>query len=54
MDPFFTTKRDTGGTGLGLSISYSIINDHSGELQIESEPEKGTTATITLPAVDNA
>jgi C4-dicarboxylate-specific signal transduction histidine kinase len=51
MDPFFTTKRDTGGTGLGLSISYKIIHDLHGELKFESEPGKGTTATIILPAL---
>ncbi len=49
MDPFFTTKRDTGGTGLGLSISYKIISDHHGELKFESEPGKGTSARIILP-----
>ncbi|MFC1898561.1 ATP-binding protein [Candidatus Cloacimonadota bacterium] len=49
MDPFFTTKRDSGGTGLGLSISYNIIKEHGGELSILSEPGKGTTATIKLP-----
>jgi PAS domain S-box-containing protein len=49
MDPFFTTKRDSGGTGLGLSISYSIIKDHNGDLLIESEKGKGTTAMIVLP-----
>ena len=49
MDPFFTTKRDIGGTGLGLSISYNIIKDHGGELIINSEVGKGTTAVIRLP-----
>jgi len=49
MDPFFTTKRDSGGTGLGLSISYNIIERHGGKLIIESEKDKGTAATIFLP-----
>ncbi len=49
MDPFFTTKRDSGGTGLGLSVSYSILRAHGGVLTFESEPDKGTTATIELP-----
>lgn len=49
LDPFFTTKRDSGGTGLGLSISYNIIRNHGGDLHLTSEPGKGTTAEITLP-----
>lgn len=51
MDPFFTTKRDFGGTGLGLSISQKIIKDHGGDLNYESEIEKGTSAIVSLPAV---
>jgi len=48
-NPFFTTRRDSGGLGLGLSICSTIIKDHGGELQFDSKPRKGTTATITLP-----
>lgn len=48
FDPFFSTKPVGKGTGLGLSISYSIIQRHGGEIQVESEPGKGTTFTIFL------
>ncbi|MCK4666665.1 GHKL domain-containing protein, partial [Candidatus Dependentiae bacterium] len=48
FEPFFTTK-DTG-TGLGLTISHKIIENHSGTIQVESDPETGTTFIITLPA----
>ena len=46
-DPFFTTKEK--GTGLGMAIVYGIIRKHKGEMEINSEPNKGTTFTITLP-----
>ncbi len=49
MDPFFTTKRDMGGTGLGLSVSYNIVKNHGGSLILKSEPNKGTTARLSLP-----
>jgi PAS domain S-box-containing protein len=52
MTPFFTTKRDSGGTGLGLAISYTIIKDHGGDVSFESEPGKGTIATVSLPAAE--
>lgn len=51
MDPFFTTKRDSGGTGLGLSISSGIIKDHGGTLNLTSSPE-GTTATVKIPVTE--
>jgi two-component system NtrC family sensor kinase len=52
MDPFFTTKRDSGGTGLGLSIASTIINQQGGSLSFAAQPGKGTTATITIPVKD--
>ena len=50
FDPFFTTKAPGKGTGLGLSISYDIIvTKHGGSLQVDSDPQTGTTFTIALP-----
>jgi PAS domain S-box-containing protein len=50
MEPFFTTKLDCGGTGLGLSISESIVKEHGGTLEFSSEPGKGTTFQVRIPA----
>ncbi len=49
FDPFFTTKPAGKGTGLGLSVAKSIINDHGGEISIESTEGEGTTIDIRLP-----
>ncbi len=49
FDPGFTTKGVGVGTGLGLSICYRIINDHNGDIAVESEVGRGTTFTIRLP-----
>lgn len=49
FDPFFTTKTGTQGTGLGLSISHEIIQEHRGELRVETEDGEFTEFLITLP-----
>ncbi|MFA5905695.1 MAG: PAS domain S-box protein [Desulfobacula sp.] len=50
FEPFFTTKGADKGTGLGLSISYFIIvDDHGGQLEVDSTPGNGTRFTVKLP-----
>ncbi len=49
MDPFYTTKRETGGTGLGLFVAQAIIEDHGGNLDFKSTPGEGTVAVVTIP-----
>ncbi len=49
FDPFFTTKSEGEGSGLGLSISLGIIERHHGKLVIINHPDKGVSASITLP-----
>ena len=50
FEPFFTTKETGKGTGLGLAIVYGIVHGHSGEIEVESAPGRGTTFLIRLPA----
>ncbi len=50
FDPFFTTKGRGKGTGLGLSISYGIVQEHSGELSVDSRPGSFTRFRLEFPA----
>ena len=50
FDPYFTTKAH--GSGLGMMIVQRIIRDHGGEIEVHSEPARGTTVTLFLPRED--
>jgi len=49
FDPFFTTKPPRNGTGMGLSVCHGIIENHSGDIKIDSELNRGTEVLIRLP-----
>jgi two-component system NtrC family sensor kinase len=48
--PFYTTKELGKGTGMGLSIVYGVVKMHAGDISVESDPGKGTTFLVRLPA----
>ena len=52
FEPYFSTKET--GIGLGLALTRKIVAEHGGEIQIESQPGKGTTFRLTLPSGDPA
>lgn len=49
FDPFFTTKETGKGTGLGLSLAYGIIQQHQGDILVESHEENGSIFKVVLP-----
>jgi two-component system NtrC family sensor kinase len=50
FDPFFTTKEDQLRTGLGLAVAHSIVEQHAGEISVDSTPGVGTEFRVTVPA----
>jgi PAS domain S-box-containing protein len=52
FEPFFTTKGPGQGTGLGLATVYGVVKEAGGDVRLASQPDRGTTITVLLPAAD--
>ena len=49
FEPFFSTRHGHGSTGLGLSVTYGMVSEMGGEIMVNSELDRGTRFTVTLP-----
>ncbi len=54
LDPFFTTKKRALSTGLGLTLVHGVAQSTGGTVDIDSEPDRGCTVTLTLPTAEDA
>ena len=50
FDPFFTTKEDQNRTGLGLAVAHGIVQQHAGDITVNTTPGVGTDFLVTVPA----
>ena len=53
FEPFYTTKPGVKGTGLGLSVSHGIVQNHQGEIRVQSRPQEGAIFTVLLPVAED-
>lgn len=51
FEPYFSTKQ--AGFGLGLAVTKTIVEEHQGSIEVRSQPQRGTTFTVKLPASDS-